>query len=100
MWPRKIPTKIVVNKNVKANKNTIDSGNESEITKPRKNIDDRTEQTIISSFSLPLNFVNKTPANKDASAPPIAFTARIVPTVLIDSENFAFKKDGNHDIFP
>lgn len=96
----KIPTNIVVSKKVNTYKNTMDSAKESEITNPKNNTDDRIEQTIKSNFSFPLNFVNNTPANKDASAPPIAFTARMVPTVLIDSENFTFKKDGIQDMFP
>ena len=95
------PTKIKVIKNVSKYNKPIETANESVSTKPANATAERIELLKNNTFSLPAkNFVNKTPANKEAIVPPTALIARIVPTVLIDNENFAFKKDGSQDIFP
>ena len=95
------PTKIKVIKNVSKYNKPIDTANESVSTKPANATAERIELLKNNTFSLPAkNFVNKTHATKEAIVPPTALMARIVPTVLIDKENFSFKKVGSHDIFP
>ncbi len=95
------PTKIMVKQNVSVYNRPIDSANELVITKPANAAAERIELLKNKIFSLlAKNLVNKIPANKEAIVPPTALIARIVPTVLIDSVNFSFKKEGSHDIFP
>ena len=95
------PTKKMVIQNVSKYNNPIDNANESVRTKPAKAIAERIELLKNNTFSFSAkNFVNSMPANKEAIVPPTALIARIVPTVLIDKENFSFKKVGSHDIFP
>lgn len=97
----KIATKMVVSKNVRIYKQTMDGVNVSEKTIPTNNKDERIQQPSKSAFSLPAKyFVNNTPANNDASVPPTALNARMVPTVLIDKSNLVFRKEGSQDIFP
>ena len=78
------PTKKMVIQNVSKYNNVIDNANESVSTKPANATAERIALIKNNTFSFPAkNFVNKTPANKEAMVPPTALIARIVPTVLM-----------------